>query len=476
MNEESMETKFYRLLAQGIDNWNRWRRENPDVLVNLNMVNLEKRDLSSIDLSRSYLGQANFEDAILKNANLCDATLEEAILDGADLSGADLSRASLSGAKLYGSNLSKAILCDADLSPLLSEMSFEYGDKMLIYDTEFGNNNLSNANLTGADFSGTNLATVNFIGADLSDANFDNVNLTGANLKGVKSSGASFINANLSEANLGGADLSKAVLTGANLSRANLEDAKLVYANLTRANLEDTNLTHADLTNSQLNYAILVGTNFEDAKLIDCSVYGISAWNVQLKDATQLNLVITAEGEPTIQVDSLEIAQFIYLLLEHKKLRDVLDAVMKRGVLLLGRFRDGGLELLQAIASTLRDMKYLPIIFDFDRPTNRNLTETIMTLVGLSRFVIADLSGPSVANELRSTIPHFKVPFVPIIEDSYHIYSMFVDFQENDWVMPLIRYTDKNHLIELLPSKIVESAESLCRERQKRLKQIFNKE
>jgi hypothetical protein len=59
-------------------------------------------------------------------------------------------------------------------------------------------------------------------------------------------------------------------------------------------------------------------------------------------------------------------------------------------------------------------LKYLPIIFDFDRPDNRNLTETVMILVGLSRFVIVDLSGRSVANELRSTVPHFKIDAIPI--------------------------------------------------------------
>ena len=37
----------------------------------------------------------------------------------------------------------------------------------------------------------------------------------------------------------------------------------------------------------------------------------------------------------------------------------------------------------------------------FERPDNREFTETIMTLAGLSRFVIVELSGPSVPNELR---------------------------------------------------------------------------
>jgi hypothetical protein len=101
-------------------------------------------------------------------------------------------------------------------------------------------------------------------------------------------------------------------------------------------------------------------------------VYGASVWNAKLEGAKQDNLIITPHGEPPITVDDLEIAQFIYLLLNHKKLRNVLNAVTERGVLLLGRFGGGGLEVLHALAARLREEKYLPIIFDFDRPYDRN--------------------------------------------------------------------------------------------------------
>jgi hypothetical protein len=48
---------------------------------------------------------------------------------------------------------------------------------------------------------------------------------------------------------------------------------------------------------------------------------------------------------------------------------------------------------LQAIARELRRMEYLPFIFDFDRPAGRNITETVQILVGISRFVVVDLSA-----------------------------------------------------------------------------------
>src|SRR2546421_249509 len=145
---------------------------------------------------------------------------------------------------------------------------------------------------------------------------------------------------------------------------------------LREANLRDTNLRGANLRRANLTGATLVETNFVEATLTNCRIYGISAWNVGLEGAKQDSLVITREGEPTITVDNLEVAQFIYLLLNHKKLRDVFNAVTERGVLILGRFGGGGLEMLQAIAAKLREENYLPIIFDFERPQDHDYTET----------------------------------------------------------------------------------------------------
>jgi hypothetical protein len=45
--------------------------------------------------------------------------------------------------------------------------------------------------------------------------------------------------------------------------------------------------------------------------------------------------------------------------------------------------------LLDAIAAKLRSLGYVSLIFDFERPTDRDLTETVKILAGLSRFVIA---------------------------------------------------------------------------------------
>src|SRR5581483_2210398 len=110
------------------------------------------------------------------------------------------------------------------------------------------------------------------------------------------------------------------------------------------ANLGGVDLSGADLTRADLAGVSLVHANMTKATLNGCLIYGISAWDVLLDGASQLDLVITDpySREPTIAVDDLEVAQFVYLLLNHQKLRSVLNAVTARGVLLLGRFGDGG--------------------------------------------------------------------------------------------------------------------------------------
>jgi len=43
-------------------------------------------------------------------------------------------------------------------------------------------------------------------------------------------------------------------------------------------------------------------------------------------------------GEPVITVDNIEVAQFIYLLLNNRAICDVIDAIASKAVLILGRF------------------------------------------------------------------------------------------------------------------------------------------
>src|SRR4051812_26640338 len=91
------------LLKRGVDIWNKWREENPDVL-----PNLTRADLNDADLTRANLTEANLSGAKLGGANLGGANLTATDLTAADLSGANLSRAVLYDTVFGDTNLIRA--------------------------------------------------------------------------------------------------------------------------------------------------------------------------------------------------------------------------------------------------------------------------------------------------------------------------------------------------------------------------------
>jgi hypothetical protein len=103
-------------------------------------------------------------------------------------------------------------------------------------------------------------------------------------------------------------------------------------ADLRRANLSGANLSGADLSCANLSAASLLELDITNADLTDCRIYGVSAWGLKLSDKTrQRNLIVTKRNDPEITVDNIEVAQFIYLMLNNRKIRDVIDTVTLQG-------------------------------------------------------------------------------------------------------------------------------------------------
>jgi len=135
--------KHLEILKQGVETWNQWRKDNPEVIPDLSEAVVTGAVLSSINLSGADLHEAD-----IRGANLVDADLR-----GANFSGAKLNLADLGVADLRGANISGAILWWV---------------------------NLRSAFLSGANLSGTDLR-----GANLAEADMYRVNLTGAEAGGT---------------------------------------------------------------------------------------------------------------------------------------------------------------------------------------------------------------------------------------------------------------------------------------------------
>jgi hypothetical protein len=310
--------------------------------------------------------------------------------------------------------------------------------------------------LDGANLSGAKLRRANLSGAALFKADLDRANFREANLSGAALIGADLNGANFSEADLSGAYLSQANLSGAKLGRANLSGA-----NLNRTNLTHANLAHANLHGADLQAATLVDTDLTGADLTASRIHGVSAWGVKLGEAKQQNLVITPSEEPAITVDNIEVAQFIYLMLHNQKIRDVIDTITSKAVLILGRFTDERKAVLDALREELRKRNYLPILFDFDKPTSQTTDETITLLARMSRFVIADISdAKSVLQELRAIVPDLpSVPVQPVITATQEEPGMFDFYRNRPSFLNVHRYASQEQLIADLGEKVIRPAE-----------------
>lgn len=307
------------------------------------------------------------------------------------------------------------------------------------------------------DLRGANLDEIILGYADMRAVILDNASMRGVWMKGVQFQDASLKNVDFSPSKFGQdtrmmeGNFSYCDLSGANLEAANLADATFKHTNLQQANLQQV-----DLSNSIFNKC-----NLEGANLTDSRIYGVAAWDLKKKGAIQKNLLIEPTGDK-VSVDDLEIAQFVYLLLNNQKITNVISTIGRKGVLILGRFTPERKRILDAIREELRNnYNLLPIVFDFDRATEKDITETIKILAGLSRFVIADITAPkSSPLELQATIPNYMVPFVTIIEEGENPFSMFTDLWKkyDKWVLQPVKYPSLEILLKHFQKGVIDRA------------------
>jgi hypothetical protein len=146
-NEEQL-----AILRQGVEAWNKWRRMNHGVEVDLSEANLSETTLSFAELDKANLTGTKFQHANLYAAMLRQAKLSVAWLGGANLQFTELSGSTLIGADLREAYLKSAILKECDLCG-----------------ADLQGADLIGTNLTGSSFSGgAKIGFTNFVRVDLS--------------------------------------------------------------------------------------------------------------------------------------------------------------------------------------------------------------------------------------------------------------------------------------------------------------------
>ena len=316
----------------------------------------------------------------------------------------------------------------------------------------------------------------------------------------------------LSDVELSGRDLSdinpsRAALMHARLRSTSLRSAHLDHTDLSHADLFETDLTDADLSQSVLQHARLNGATITGATFWRCRIHGLSTWGVHGKPARQDSLYVTPmsnyvfpdvgwrpppfpdrpdpsstyldfknhaagmsieareitreEGE-ALSVDDLQVGYLIYLMLENPKFRDIIDTVTAKVVLIPGRFAPPRMDVLQSLRLELQGYDYVPVVFDFDQPSNQDISDTVTLLARIARFVIADLTDPmSVQQELTLIALQVMVAIQPIIQTGQKPWAMFDDLRRRSHgLLPAHEYHGLDDLLDGLEADVIEPAEA----------------
>ena len=284
---------------------------------------------------------------------------------------------------------------------------------------------------------------------------FNHYNFSGLYINRASLRNGMFINCDFSDSNLYSSDLVDSYCQKCDFSRAKLrvsrigsavfEDCDFSNADLSYCSAEETSFKGSTLAGTNLSNMSLVKTDFSNTQIDGACAYGVSVWDINLKGCKQGNITIS-ESDGSITVPNIELAQFIALLLNSKKLRQVIETITSKVVLILGRFTPERKKILDKIKTHLEKHGYLAVIFDFQAPANRDITETVLILATLSKFIVADLTDPrSIPQELTAIIPQLpSVPVQPIIETKNREYGMFEHFKSYQWVLPTINYVSSN--------------------------------
>jgi len=120
-----------QILMQGVNIWNKWRKDNPKIIPQLSQVNISEMEgfptgLSNINLSNAYLENtnlyginmegSNFEGSILYNSNCYGTSFRNTNFRSADLELVNFSQASLERADFNASRLGTTVFGDCNLS------------------------------------------------------------------------------------------------------------------------------------------------------------------------------------------------------------------------------------------------------------------------------------------------------------------------------------------------------------------------
>lgn len=302
----------------------------------------------------------------------------------------------------------------------------------------------------------------NFSRLKIQSSEFDNVEFNECNFFETQ-----FNNSIFKKCVFNNCSFKKTYFIDANLSSSTFNNCMFIGSNLSKTNQYQTTYHNCTLLYTYLMFAHLVETYFYKSTIDSCKIYGVSTWGIKVEDSISKNLIITkhSDADSEISVDNIEIAQHIYMLIDNKKIRNLITTLTSKVILILGRFTDARLDILEAIKDNIRNQGYIPMLFTFTPSTNRDLIETIFLMASISRMVFADITDPSsVSHEISEIVKNFPsltvqpLLFDPVSDDEEQEevkeYATIEHFKNYTWFKNTFKYYSKSHLTSKIKTLI----------------------
>lgn len=482
--------KHLDILLSGMEAWNSWRKENPDITPDLSGIHSPSSDFSGYNLSNSDLTQANLSKASLQNANLQGALLMRIDLSAADLSGANITQADLRYAILNNINLSDANLNEADLeSAQLSAAILENAklDGVNLHRSDLQDANFQSASLNRSVISKSNLSNVNFQEALLSETNLQNSDLTAANfqsanlsqadlqkcyfqknnLKNAFFNDANFSKANFeavcfadgnfsrsdfSSANLYGSDLRDAVFFEADFTDANLSQTNMASGIFHNVNFRDSNLSNAlagaaDFRGSQFRETIFFKCDLKKANFSECFLHRPALKEALLEGSIQEDLQIMQYNDCQLTVDGLPSVHALQALLEDSE-TETIEQDWGKLILIVGDFPAERHAMLDALLGVVRKQEIVPVVLNGAPEQISQRADLLAALASHMPLIVIDLTTspdiPGSFQEIADRLPNNCV--LPLIHAAHYRYEMTGELAQYAWAMPLKQYKSEKSL------------------------------
>jgi hypothetical protein len=160
---------FVEMIKTSVDDFNRYRKENPDKKIELCNANLQNLNLANINLEGMTLDRANLSGSTLTNANLrkaliTNSTMTSSVIRNTDMTAIHITNSTFEAAKVDSATIDSADITNVDFKDAVFSHSTILFSRLLTSDfrnTQSQDNSVTNSKFISCTFENTGFADKN---------------------------------------------------------------------------------------------------------------------------------------------------------------------------------------------------------------------------------------------------------------------------------------------------------------------------